>query len=186
MAKRTAAQTLPEMETQAGERPSKSARKRERQAIACLAEQLGELSREALERVPLDEDLLQAVVALKGMQRGARQRQLRFVTGLLAQTDHSAIGDVLERLHQPHRLAVQALQEIESWRDALVAGETAPLNELAARFPAFERAHAARLAARANAERDRGQPATAARELFRYLRTLSEQQPAALPGVHEP
>ena len=66
--------------------PSKSQRKREATALQDLGEQLVELTRAQLNRVP--EDLLAAVQAAQAIaQRGGRKRQLQYIGKLMRRID---------------------------------------------------------------------------------------------------
>ncbi|CDH47216.1 ribosome biogenesis factor YjgA [Candidatus Contendibacter odensensis] len=68
--------------------PSKSQRKREATALQDLGEQLVELTRAQLNRVPLPEDLLAAVQAAQAIsQRGGRKRQLQYIGKLMRRID---------------------------------------------------------------------------------------------------
>lgn len=68
--------------------PSKSQRKREATALQDLGEQLVKLTPTQLRRIPLPEELLEAVrMAQSISQRGGRKRQLQFIGKLMRQID---------------------------------------------------------------------------------------------------
>jgi len=158
----------------APERPGKAQLKRETEALRELAQRLVALPTARLEKLPLGDELRDAVREAQGFERGALARQLRYLTGLLRGADAERIARELEELDQPRRAAARAFRQVEGWRDALVAGDEALLAELHARFPSADRARLQRLAAAARAEHAQGGPSKSGRQLFRYLAALLE------------
>lgn len=103
-------------------KPSKSARKREYQALQSLGEGLIGLSTEQLAGVPLDERLLEAVQSAKKMKsHGALRRQKQFIGKLMRQVDPEPIRAAFEELGRDDRLARDLFREAELWRDRIVA-----------------------------------------------------------------
>lgn len=155
-------------------RPNKSQLKRESDALRALAQRLIALPAARLGKLPLDDELRTELLAAQGFERGALARQLRYLTGLLRAADAAQITRELDRVDQPRRDEARAFQQVEQWRDALVAGDDAVLDELGARFPALELDSLRRLAAAAREERALGKPSRSGRQLFRYLAGLLE------------
>lgn len=155
-------------------RPNKALLKRETAALQELAKRLIALPPARLAKLPLDEAIRDEVLAAQGFERGALARQLRYLTGLLRAADTASMVRALDELDQPRRAEARAFRQVEAWRDALVAGDEALLDELTARFPAADRGQLQRLAAEARAERARGGPSKSARQLFRYIAGLLE------------
>lgn len=153
------------------ERPSKSARKRELDALYRLAEQMLSLSDHELIQLGVDAALRDALDQVRPMRAsGARNRQLKHCVRFM---DADGLQPVVTYLtdRQSQRLAAnQALHEIEDWRDRLVAGGDAVLTELLDRHPHLDRQHLRRLCRDAGRERELGKPAGAGRKLFHYLR----------------
>jgi len=158
-----------EFEQLAPERPSKSAIKREFAAIQALVRRLAALPAQQLANLPLEADTRQAIAAASRLKRQAFVRQVRYAGGLLAREDWRAVAAAVDEQARPRREAVRAFHEVERWRDALVAGDDDVLAELAARFSAFDRAEALRLARAAAREADGERAPPSARKLFRYL-----------------
>lgn len=105
-----------------GPKPSKSARKRENQALQTLGERLIDLSPEQLAGMPLDERLLEAVQNAKNMKsHGALRRQKQFIGKLMRQVDPEPIRAALEELGREDKLARKLFRESELWRDRIVA-----------------------------------------------------------------
>lgn len=67
--------------------PSRSQKKRDARAVADLGAVLVGLKRAQLDKVPLEEDLRDAVLACQTMKRGAYARQLRFIAQQLNGSD---------------------------------------------------------------------------------------------------
>jgi ribosome-associated protein len=171
-------------------RPSKGQLKRETEALRELAKRLLALPPARLAKLPLADELREAVLEGQGFERGALARQLRYLTGLLREADTAGIAAGLERLDQPQRAGARAFRQIEQWRDALAAGDDALLAELLARYPAADAGHLRQLVRDARAERARdGQSrpgsksgsksgskpgSKSGRQLFRFLAGLLE------------
>ncbi len=152
-------------------RPSKSQIKRDMQARRDLVKQLIALPRDKLAAFSLDESIHDAIRAARKMERGALVRQVRYIAGLISEADTARISTELEAQMQPHRKEVQAFQEVERWRDALLAGDDALLDELVNRYAA-DRQRLRQLMRNAQKERDSNKPSKSARLLFRYLAGL--------------
>ena len=153
------------------QRPSKSQLKRDMQARRELVKRLVVLPREKLAALSLDESTRDAIRAAKNMERGALVRQVRYISGMLSEADAALVTAELEAQMQPHRKEVQAFQEVERWRDALLAGDDAQLDELVNHFAA-DRQRLRQLVRNAQKEREANKPPKSARLLFKYLAAL--------------
>lgn len=109
-----------------GERISKSARKREAQAVRALADRLVELRPEELARVVEDADVIDAVHAARGMpSHGAGRRQRQYIAKLLRGIDITPIVDALAQADAAPAAARRRFHAAERLRDALMAGDDA-------------------------------------------------------------
>ncbi len=82
------------------ERPSKSSRKRAAHAAQALGERLIALKETDLARLPLPENLLDAVREARRIKaRGGLSRQKQYIGKLMRDLDTAAIEDALENLH---------------------------------------------------------------------------------------
>ena len=156
---------------------SKSQIKREFQALKELVKQLIELPDSKLSDLPISEAVQEAVQEAKSLTRGALQRHLRFVTQLMPNEDLSGIEQGLAELRFSAKQRAQAFQQIEQWRDLLMAGDKALLDELIARFSHLDRQHLNQLIRNACKEKAADKPPKAARQLFRYLADLEAEKP---------
>jgi len=155
------------------ERKSRSQLKREFGELKDLGKQLVALSPGQLQAIPLSQEMRQAVLAAKGMTRGALQRQLRRLPSLIEEEDVSSIRDALSGTLRPQAQEVTALHEAERWRDELLSGDERLLARFVEQHPAIDRQHLGQLVRNAKKERELDKPPKSARQLFRYLKSLS-------------
>ncbi len=155
---------------------SKSRRKRDRQALQELGRELVNLSERQLGELGLPEDVLEPIRAARRLQRGALQRQLRYVAACLATIDAEAVRADLDRMLQPSRAEIARFHDIERWRDRLLGnGELsaeAAMTEFLAAHPAADAQLLRRLVRNAATEASSGRAPKSARELFTRLRDL--------------
>ncbi len=104
------------------DKPSKSARKREHLALQALGEQLIELPEAKLRKMPLGEDLLDALLLAKRINsRSALRRQRQLIGKLMSRVDNAdAIRAAYARATQSAREQKALFREVETWRDRLV------------------------------------------------------------------
>ena len=82
------------------DRPSKSSRKRAAHAAQALGERLIALKESDLVRLPIPENLLDAVREARRIKaRGGLARQKQYIGKLMRDLDTAAIEDALESLH---------------------------------------------------------------------------------------
>jgi ribosome-associated protein len=115
-------------------KPSKSARKRSHLALQSLGEKLISLELAELEKLALDESLLDAVIHAKSIRsRGALRRQRQLIGKLMREADADAIQASLEKLGTQDRLARETFREAEAWRDRIAGEGAAAVSEFVAR-----------------------------------------------------
>jgi len=159
------------------EGPSKSARKREADAVRELGRRLAELAPAVRARVPLEEDVREAIDQLNAIRRGsAHKRQLGFLAKRLRRSaDLEPIEAALAELDRDARVEHAHHHRSEAWRDRLLGvrdGES-PAEALTAyldEYPGADRQRLRQLQRRALEERAAERPPAAARELFRLVR----------------
>ena len=157
------------------DRPSKSKRKRDAHALQDLAESLVELSSSELDRIPMPENLREAVLDTRHMTaHGALARQRQYLGRLMREIDAEPIREALEEVRARSRAHVAQFHRVERWRDRLLAEGDAALGELLAEHPEADAQHLRSLMREAAKEHKLGKPPQAARNLFRYLRELFE------------
>jgi len=155
---------------------SKSQFKREMIALQEMGEELVRLNAEQLAKLPLTDELRDAVLAAQGMHaRGARYRQMQYIGRLMREVDPAPVQEALDIVRNRHNRATSLLHRLEKWRDKLIAGDHEALEEVFAAFPDADRQHLRQLVRNAQKEDEAQKPPKSSRELFRYLRELQEE-----------
>ena len=105
------------------DRLSKSARKREAQAVRALADRLVALAPDELARIVPDGGIVEAVRAARGMpSHGAGRRQRQYIAKLLRQVDTEAIVDAMDRAEAAPAAQRRQFHAAERLRDELLRG----------------------------------------------------------------
>jgi ribosome-associated protein len=157
------------------ERPSKSERKREMQALQELGEAIAGLSDGEFATIPLEGPLAEAIQLARRLNSGeGRRRQLQYIGKLMRKVDTGPLAAAYQELQNGRQLRNQAFHELEALRDRLLADGLDAMPEVLERFPEVDRQHLRQLISAAARERDADKPPVAARKLFRYLRDLAE------------
>jgi len=156
--------------------PSKTRRKAEAHALQDIGEALVALPPSQLIRlaadVALPDRLVEAVREARSITAwGGRKRQLQYVGKLMRDIDPEPIRRQLDRWAHRRDSETARQHAMERWRDRLIA-DPAAIDALAAEHPRLDRPRLHALIAKARAERERGEPPHAYRELFRELRAL--------------
>ncbi len=154
---------------------SKSEMKRESHALQKLGEELVELPTNKLEKIPLPDELAEAIaLARKITARGGRKRQLQYIGKLMRRIDAEPIRLAMDALRNEHLKENARLHQLEQWRDRLISEGDKALAELLDQHPDLDRQHLRQLMRNAQQETKRNKPPKSARELFRYLRDVME------------
>ncbi|MDY6980581.1 MAG: ribosome biogenesis factor YjgA [Pseudomonadota bacterium] len=152
---------------------SKSQRKRECHALQDLGSELVKLSRADLDKIPLDDELQQAInEARRIKQRGALKRQMQFIGKLIRQRDAEALQQAYDRVMHPFEEDIKHFHQLEKWRERLLNDGDAALEKLVEEQPDTDRQHVRQLIRSARNEQKQNKPPKAARELFQYLKAL--------------
>ncbi|WP_109077862.1 ribosome biogenesis factor YjgA [Aggregatibacter kilianii] len=151
---------------------SKSEIKRDADALKKLGEKLVELTKAKLDKIPLEESLLEAVNLAQRLQKEARRRQLQYIGKLLRGMDVEPIQDALDKLENKHLQQQAMLHKLELLRDELVANGDNALTHFLTDYPHADRQHLRNLIRAANKEKEQNKPAKAYREIFQYLKEI--------------
>lgn len=158
------------------ERPSKTALKREMEALQKLGTRLVGLSNADLARVPIDDpDLEEAIATARRLKsREGLRRQMQYIGKLMRRIDASGIEAALLEQERGQKALAKRFHELEELRDTML--EQGPSSVAAAlqRFPNADRQRLRQLLLQAGKEQAANKPPAAARKLFRYLRELQE------------
>ena len=151
---------------------SKSQRKRDALALQALADELVRLSPSELDGVPLSDDLREAVMAARDLDRGAYRRQVRYLGRLLRDADADPIRRAVEGLRHASHADKARLKRLERWRERLMEEGDAAVAELLDAYPQADAQQLRQLVRNARRERASGRPPRSHRQLFRFLREL--------------
>jgi ribosome-associated protein len=165
-----------EYEIPAYHKPSKSAMKREMTARQVLGQELVDLPKDALARVPLPEDLEAAVREARSINDfEGRRRQMQYIGKLMRNVDPAPIEAAMAEIRGVSHAATQRLHQLEQWRERLLKDE-ATLETFADRYlhDAVAIGELRGLVRLAKKERDASKPPKHQRALFQQLRILIE------------
>ncbi|MBZ0125366.1 MAG: DUF615 domain-containing protein [Rhodocyclales bacterium] len=154
------------------ERPSKSQRKRDMQALQDMGAELVELSPERLARIDMPDALRGAIREAQRLTRHeARRRQLQYIGRLMRDADPAPIREALDAVKGVSAIENARQHRLEKLRERLLEDE-AVLTEIGAAHPGADITRLRQLRRNALKDRDEGRPPRAFRELFRLLREL--------------
>jgi ribosome-associated protein len=155
---------------------SRTRLKKEATARQKMGERLVTLSDEQLSRITLPMPLKEAIEAARSISaHGARRRQMQYIGTLMRSVDVAPIQQAILEIEQGAYPQAREFHRLERWRDQLVAGEEAVVEEIIEHFPDADRQRLGQLARSARKEKENNAPPRSARNLFRYLKGLSER-----------
>jgi len=155
---------------------SKTQRKRECDALQHLGEQLIMLKNDELDSFDLPDDLFEAIRAAKKIrQHGALKRQKQFIGRLMRGVDAEQIEQKLNAILHKDDINNAHFKRLEKWRDRILQEGDSAINDLMSEFPDADRQQLRQLYRNAMNEQKNNKPPASARQLFKYIRALSEQ-----------
>jgi len=169
-------------ETVDGETPliSKSQRRREALELRDLASQLIKLSPARLGKVPLDDDVREAIMEARQIRSNvARKRQMQFAAKLLRRIDPEPVFQAIESFETDARQLTGRQHRAEKWRDFLLESGDAAVGVLIEQRGDVDIQALRQLIRNSQKEAARNKPPASARALFRTLRDMDEAE--ALP-----
>lgn len=157
------------------ERPSKSQLKREMTALQELGQELVEQPRDRVKRVPMPEDVRDAILECQKIKdHEGRRRQMQYVgkkMRTLEEDEVIAIRTMLDSWKGASKAETAAMHALERRRDKLLADDKA-LTEVLDRFPQANVQELRTLIRNARKEQAENKPPKAYRELFQILKQL--------------
>ena len=148
-------------------------------ALQKLGAQLVELNEQQIASMQLPEALLEAVLEARRLTtHEAKRRQLQFIGRLMRDIDAAPIRDRLEEWRGQGREHTAQLHTLERWRDELIAGDPA-LERFLREYPGADSQKLRTLIRNARREQGAASPPKSYRELFRVLREMTTEEPAA-------
>lgn len=154
-------------------RPNKTQIKKDIAVVHKLADEIVSLSATQLSELTLPQDVYEAAKATAGItQRGARKRQLKFLTGLLRKIELEEIEHTLATIKSQSALATKELHLLERWRNRLLGEGDRALSSLLQEYPDADRQQLRQLLRNAKKETELGKPPKSARLVYQYLKEL--------------
>ena len=170
------------------ERPSKSEMKRQSDALQQLGLELVEQPRDRVKRVPMPEDVRDAILECQNIKNHeGRRRQLQFVgkkMRTLTEEEVAVIRRTIEGWKGASKADTAALHALERRRDKLLADDNA-LTTLLAEHPELDAQHLRGLIRNARKEQAENKPPKAYREIFQILKDLAKAPAAEAEPEHE-
>lgn len=151
---------------------SKSEIKRDAEALKKLGVELVQLSKNELEKIPLDEDLDRAIELAQKIKKEGYRRQIQYIGKLLRNRDIEPLTQALDKLKNRHNQQIAQFHKIEKLRDELI--ETGNAETVLALYPTADRQQLRNLARSAKKEQEENKAPKSARQIFQYLKELSE------------
>lgn len=153
---------------------SKSQVKREMIALQAIGEKLVELSPDQISRIDMPGELREALLFARTITRGeARRRQLQYIGALMREVDTEPIEKALAIIGRGQHQDAEHFKQLERWRDDLMDGNDALMEDILARFPDTDRQKLRQLVFNARKERQEDKPPKSSRALFRFLKALT-------------
>ncbi len=168
------------------DRPSKSQLKREMTALQKLGAELVAEPKERVKRVPMPEDVRDAILACQLIKdHEGRRRQLQYVGKKMRTLDEAEIAAIQKTLDSwkgASKAETAAMHALERRREKLLSDDSA-LTDLRADHPEIDVQHLRTVIRNARKEQAENKPPKAYRELFQILKQL---QSPATPSDTEP
>ena len=152
---------------------SKSQVKREMHELQKLGEELVSLSAASRARIPLDDELRDALQLADKLanKREAQRRHIQFIGRLMRSRDLEPIETALALLRNTNQAATRQFHKVETWRDKLLADNDTVTDFIAA-YPDVDVQQLRQLIRSVKKEQEKQQPPKAYRELFQLIKPL--------------
>jgi ribosome-associated protein len=164
------------------ERPSKSELKRQMNELQKLGEQLVAEPRDRVKRVPMPDDVREAILMCQTItNHEGRRRQLQYVGKMmrtLTEEEVAVIQRTIDSWKGASKAETAALHALERRREKLLADDKA-LTALLSEHPQLDAQQLRALIRNARKEQAENKPPKAYREIFQILKDLGKDKPAA-------
>ena len=164
------------------DRPSKSQLKREMDALQKLGESLVAEPRDRVKRVPMPEDVREAILECQQIKNHeGRRRQMQYVGKKMRTLDEEEVALIQKTIDSwkgASKAETAAMHALERRREKLLADDNA-LTELLEQHPHLDVQQLRTLIRNARKEQVENKPPKAYREIFQILKELSKATAAA-------
>lgn len=170
------------------DRPSKSELKRQMSALQKLGEELVAEPRDRVKRVPMPEDVREAILECQQIKdHEGRRRQMQYVGKKMRSLEEHEIAEiqrVIDSWRGASKSETAALHAIERQRDKLLADDKL-LTPLLEKHPELDAQQLRTLIRNARKEQAENKPPKAYREIFQILKQLQKKDSAAAKADEE-
>lgn len=157
-------------------------RRRDVRSAESLAKDLLEAKPAVVARLPLGDELAEAISELRAMvTHKERPRQLRYVHRLLREADTEAIAKALDEAKSGGG-AEARFRLLERWRERLLTEGDDAVQDYVEQYPAADRTALRALVRKAQRAESENEASHAKRELYARLREAMEAAPASDEG----
>lgn len=164
------------------ERPSKSEMKRQSDALQKMGETLVEAARDRVKRVPMPEDVRDAILECQQItNHEGRRRQMQFVGKKMRTLDETEVAEIQKAIDSwkgASKSETAAMHALERRRDKLLADDKA-LTVLLEENPELDVQHLRTLIRNARKEQAENKPPKAYREIFQILKQVEGKKKQA-------
>lgn len=156
--------------------PSKSQLKRESDELQAIGIRLIDMQPAQLDQLPIPDALLEAVELAKRIRnkREGYRRQLQLIGKLMRHLDTAELEQALASLAHQHDEQNARFHQLEKQRDAILAQGDTAIQVFLDKYPDADRQKLRQLYRQAQKEQQQQKPPAAARQLFKYLRSVAE------------
>jgi ribosome-associated protein len=155
------------------EHPTKSALKRQMADLQKMGEILVKLPEAQLKKIPLENPLLDAVLAARSLKsHEAIRRQLQYIGKIMRHIDVEPVQKALDIVQDKSQQSKAQFHQIERWRDRLIAEGDVALEKFLEQYPNADRQHIRQLIRKAQNDAAKQKNTGGETALFRYLREL--------------
>jgi ribosome-associated protein len=170
------------------DRPSKSQLKREMTSLQKLGQELVEQPKDRVMRVPMPEDVRDAILACQKIRdHEGRRRQMQYVgkkMRTLEEDELAAIQKVLDSWKGQSKSETAAMHALERKREKLLADDKV-LTDLLGQHPELDGQHLRTLIRNARKEQAENKPPKAYREIFQILKQLQKPAESTTSGEQD-
>lgn len=160
-------------ENEPAEENSRTHIRDEMTALQKLGEKLMKMAESQLDKIPLPDNLRQAIRFMRTLKSNeAKRRQAQYIGKLMRDVDPEPIVSALGKLELLLQKKTDEFHEIEKWRDRLIAEGDTALAEFLRMYPQVDRQMLRQLVRNAMHDRAKQVNRGHERELFRVLRSI--------------
>ncbi|WP_158965668.1 ribosome biogenesis factor YjgA [Paraglaciecola sp. L3A3] len=153
---------------------SKTQIKAQADELQKLGTSLVHLGPSALAKIPMDTELLDAIMLARRIMRKKEgyRRQLQLIGKLMRNRDVAPIEQALLTIKSSHKKATNALHKIEELRDTIIIEGDSKIESTLDEYPLLDRQKLRQLFRQAQKQQADNKPPKASRELFKYLKDV--------------